>query len=285
MVHLELESRPENVALVRAMLRGIGDRLGFDLELLDDLTTTVSEACNNVVIHAYEAGHGPMIVDVQAQDSLIEASVRDFGAGFRQAASAVDHVGVGLPLISALADQAEFLTNAAGGTDVRMCFDVSGRHADNWLPDPLALDTLIPQATEVPELPEQHTPSTVLTDGDVVGTVAPATLVDGVLGRLGRMMAARAHFSLERFSDLYVLFDVLGSQARSWTRRNHVDFAMSAERRRLQLRIGPVDADVERILHLADRAPRHLRQLVDEVTLESAPQSQMLRVVVYDRAA
>ena len=52
-VRLELDSRPETLTLVRGMLGGVGELLAVDPELLDDLKTAVSEACNNVVLHAY----------------------------------------------------------------------------------------------------------------------------------------------------------------------------------------------------------------------------------------
>jgi serine/threonine-protein kinase RsbW len=286
-VHLELDSQPENVALVRAMLRGIGGPLRLDRELIDDLITAVSEACNNVVVHAYEGGRGPMAVNLEARDGVVEVVVRDRGAGFWEAASALDHVGVGVPLMTALADQAEFLSNATGGTDVRLRFDPAGRRADQWIPGALVPAESAPlSAPEISTAPGFTTDTpTARADGDVVGSISPVTLVDGVLGRLARVLATRAHFSLERFSDLYLLFDELGSQARSWASRKHVDFAMSAERRRLQLRIGPVDSDAERVLHGANQTARGLGQLADEVVVEPSAQSQMLRVVVRDRAA
>ena len=59
---LELDSRPETLTLVRGMLGGIAELLTMDAELLDDLKTAVSEACNNVVLHAYPEGSGPLSV-------------------------------------------------------------------------------------------------------------------------------------------------------------------------------------------------------------------------------
>ena len=53
-VRLDLDSRPETLTLVRGALGGVADQLALDPELLDDLKTAVSEACNNVVMHAYD---------------------------------------------------------------------------------------------------------------------------------------------------------------------------------------------------------------------------------------
>ena len=53
-VSLRLPARPENVAVVRQALTGLGDAFDLDADLLGDIKTAVTEACNNVVLHAYE---------------------------------------------------------------------------------------------------------------------------------------------------------------------------------------------------------------------------------------
>ena len=107
-VRLELENRPENVSVVRAALTGVAEAAGFDEELATDVKTAVSEACNNVVIHAYEGQRGPMRVLVINSGDRVDIVVRDDGTGIRRLSSTADHMGLGLALISALADQAEF---------------------------------------------------------------------------------------------------------------------------------------------------------------------------------
>ena len=52
-VSLRLPARPENVAVVRQALTGLGDAYDLDPDLLGDVKTAVTEACNNVVLHAY----------------------------------------------------------------------------------------------------------------------------------------------------------------------------------------------------------------------------------------
>jgi len=49
-----LPSRPENVAVIRQALAGAIEVLGLSESRLLDINTAVSEACNNVVVHAYE---------------------------------------------------------------------------------------------------------------------------------------------------------------------------------------------------------------------------------------
>ena len=76
-VSLELESRPETLTLVRGMLGGVAELLVMDPELLDDLKTAVSEACNNVVLHAYHGEIGAARRRADAGVDRIEAIVRD----------------------------------------------------------------------------------------------------------------------------------------------------------------------------------------------------------------
>ena len=85
-VRLELENRPENVSVVRAALTGVAEAAGFDEELATDVKTAVSEACNNVVIHAYEGQRGAMDVAVNSGDR-VDVVVRDHGTGITRLSS------------------------------------------------------------------------------------------------------------------------------------------------------------------------------------------------------
>jgi serine/threonine-protein kinase RsbW len=263
-VHLELEGEAESVALVRAMLAGVAEELGLDDELLDGLNTTVSEACNNVVKHAYGGDTGPMTVHLEADQDCIEVTVRDFGIGLDEAAEPEDHIGVGLALIGALADRSEHRTHPDGGTEVRIAFD--RRECPASAPWPRR-DGASQAGPAIP--------------GDVVGTLAPAGLVGGVLGRMARLLAARARFSLERFSDLYLLFEELGFHAARQARSRGMTFALSAQTRRLEVELGPVGRSADGGAPRAwQEPPANLRVLADELTVEPVQDAFMLRVVV-----
>ncbi len=130
-LELSLPARAENVAVVRHVLGGIGDALDLDHEVLADIKLAVSEACANVVVHAY-AGTGPgfMDLEVSTQDHHLEVIVRDHGRGMTPRADSPG-LGVGLPLIASLAETLELTNGADGGTEVRMTFATSepGVHA------------------------------------------------------------------------------------------------------------------------------------------------------------
>lgn len=122
-LELSLAARAENVAVVRHALGGIGDVLRLDPEVLDDIRLAVSEACANVVVHAYpDDVDGLLVVQVFAGEDEISVSVRDHGTGMAPRADSPG-LGVGLPLIASLARSLELAAGHGGGTEVRMTFD------------------------------------------------------------------------------------------------------------------------------------------------------------------
>jgi anti-sigma regulatory factor (Ser/Thr protein kinase) len=124
-LELSLPARPENVAVVRHVLGGIGDALDLDHEVLADIKLAVSEACANVVVHAYaDTGPGFMDLEVSTQDHHLAVVVRDHGRGMTPRADSPG-LGVGLPLIASLAETLELTNGADGGTEVRMTFATS----------------------------------------------------------------------------------------------------------------------------------------------------------------
>lgn len=148
-VRLEVESRPENLALVRRVLVAFANALAVDGELVGDIETAVSEACNNVVLHAYGQQPGPLIVSLVAGETTIEACVEDRGSGIQATSTPRPSVGIGLPLIGALADRAEF-RSLEGGTRVRMGF---GARRNQRLSRRLAAPPENPQRADAPPAP------------------------------------------------------------------------------------------------------------------------------------
>ena len=166
-LNLRLNSRPDAAGLVRAVIGGLAAPFALRPEIVNDLKTVVSEACNNAVDHAYRGESGAIAVRLDIQLEEIEVTVRDWGGGFQELAPTGDHLRVGLPLINALADRAEFRTAPGSGTEVRMGFDL--RH------DPRRTDTLV--HLEDSEDLEAWMPWRRGLSGDVVVTLLPRDLL------------------------------------------------------------------------------------------------------------
>jgi anti-sigma regulatory factor (Ser/Thr protein kinase) len=127
-VRLTLPARAEGVAVVRQALAGLADALDFDAAVLADMKMAVSEACTNVVVHAYGERDGELEVEMAVDESALLIVVRDQGKGIDRDAPRSDDVpalGLGLPLIAALSDAFELGGEPGQGTEVRMTFHYS----------------------------------------------------------------------------------------------------------------------------------------------------------------
>jgi serine/threonine-protein kinase RsbW len=271
-VRLRLESRPQTLTIVRGMLGGVAELLSIDPELLDDLKTSVSEACNNVVLHAYGGEPGPMEVGLFVTDEQFSVRVLDEGVGMPAPPPAGDvSQGIGLSVIRALTEDVQFSSAPGGGTEVRMDFSVRR--------DGRKLFEAPPPATNDADM----TPSADA-DGEVIVSLSPVTLLPGVLGRLARTLAATAHFSLDRFSDVYLVTDTLAAHASTAAEGQRVEARLTAQDRRLELVVGPFRKGTGSRLdaQAADHPASPLVLLSDQVTVQEAGDAELLRVVVID---
>jgi serine/threonine-protein kinase RsbW len=270
-VGLHVQSRAQSLTLVRGMLSGVAEQLAMDPELLDDLKTSVSEACNNVVLHAYQGEPGPMEVRLFIDDDAILVSVRDRGVGLSDApAEIVDNGagGLGVSVMQALAHDLELRSREGGGTEVLMRFDT--RRDDRRLftvpPTPTAAHPL----TAVP--PER--------ENEVTVSVSPVALLPSVLGRVARTVAATAHFSLDRFSDVYLITDALAAHAARAAAGERITARLSASERQLSLSLGPFHRGSGELLDA--RPPSPLSMLADELTLSECGSGDAVTLVVRD---
>jgi anti-sigma regulatory factor (Ser/Thr protein kinase) len=253
------------------MLGGLGEVLAIDPELLDDLKTAVSEACNNVVLHAYEGRPGPLAVQMYMEDGTIKVLVRDQGLGLVDAQPSDDPaMGIGVPVIQALATETEFRTRPGGGTEVLMSF--AGERDGK----PLFTHNGM-------TIPDDGWTATV--SGDAIASVSPVTLLASVLGRLMRALAATARFSLDRFSDVYLVTDALAALARRAAVSERVGFCLSAESRRIELTIGRFTGGLDELLASDDpafgaRSP--LTMLTDELRIESEDGTERLHLAMVE---
>jgi serine/threonine-protein kinase RsbW len=229
-VRLRLSNRAENVLLVRQALSGLAEAVGLDPIALNDVSTAVTEACNNVVLHAYAGGEGPLEVELSTTASGLDATVRDHGSGIKPGVNAEEEVsgGIGLPVIQALSDSVEFEDVPGGGTEVAMHFEATFSEAlaetdDEDGAELEAIDHGIP--------------------GDVtVMTVGPTSVARGVVPRVLSTLAARAYFSTDRISDTQLLADALVAHADDSIRPGHLSVGVSVAPRHLEIRIGPLQA-------------------------------------------
>ncbi len=125
---LKLPAFAENVAVVRHAIGGLAEVRVIDEQTLADIKLAITEACTNVVIHAYEDGeHGLLELDASVDDECLAVVVRDNGRGIVPRPDSPG-LGLGLPLIATLAETLEIGTDDVDHTEVRMTFRLDVRH-------------------------------------------------------------------------------------------------------------------------------------------------------------
>jgi serine/threonine-protein kinase RsbW len=120
---LTLPARPENVAVVRHAIGGLGEALELRDQKLSDIKLAVTEACTNTVVHAYGAGGGPLEIAAYLRDGRLLIVVRDEGRGIVPRTDSPG-LGLGLPLIATLAEALELGSDDEQRTEVRMTFRI-----------------------------------------------------------------------------------------------------------------------------------------------------------------
>jgi stage II sporulation protein AB (anti-sigma F factor) len=115
---------PESVPDVRHWLIDRAREAGAGPRVLEAIGLAAAEAATNAVLHAFNDGVdvGEIAVSAELLDyDRIRVVVADNGSGLRPRPDSPG-LGLGLPLISQLADDVEITTPPTGGTEVRMDF-------------------------------------------------------------------------------------------------------------------------------------------------------------------
>lgn len=82
-ITLTIPAQAYYIDIVRFSLDRIAARMGYSSEDIDDMKVAVSEACNNAVLHAYEADQeGHISVRFEFSHDEISIGVKDEGKSF-----------------------------------------------------------------------------------------------------------------------------------------------------------------------------------------------------------
>jgi anti-sigma regulatory factor (Ser/Thr protein kinase) len=120
-IRLTLPARPENVSVVRHVLGAFAEAVGMPRQVSEDIRLAVTEACTNVVRHAYGGAGGKIDVVIRPRGEALEVIVADDGRGVGPSLD-TSGPGLGLSLIAALADSLEVERTATAGSRIVMSF-------------------------------------------------------------------------------------------------------------------------------------------------------------------
>ena len=256
-VSLRLPARPENVAVVRQALTGMGDAYDLDPELLGDIKTAVTEACNNVVLHAYPDDEGLVEIEADSDGEHTDVIVRDFGAGIQPRSFTEERtLGLGLPLIATLSSRFEI---RGGGPELGIEVDMTFSAAD-------ARERRERFASE--RDPIDHPFSAPRAAGLLI---QPGPLVASVASRVTAILAARADFPLDRLADAVLVSDAIAAHASDYISGPDVGIVIEDGDGTLDFRVGPLHEGGGEALLRQMEVPglgQSLERLVDEVKVQ-----------------
>ncbi len=259
-LQMRLPARAENVAVVRHALAGLAEQIGMDETGLADLKTVVTEACMNVVVHAYPDGVGPLLVEAEPDSEGLTVVISDSGSGISpQADSERDSLRLGLSLIAALSSSFSISGGLGRGTEVMMRLPLEGG------------------GTNGAHSEQQLSP-------EVTGTeiaVGRAELLEPVLARMVGALAARRDLSVERVSDAVLVTDAIAEAAPGRFADGCVRLGLSESEQGLELRLGPMEkggaGEIRRQLELPE-VGGSLEALADELAVDESSDGDYLIV-------
>ncbi len=119
---LSMPARAEHVRVARRVVGTLASTAGLDPVGIGDVELAVTEACTNVVRHAYREGGGRLNLKLTADPGRLEVVVTDTGVGMQAVGVNLDGAGLGLPLMASLAEEFEIRDGPGDGSEVRMAF-------------------------------------------------------------------------------------------------------------------------------------------------------------------
>jgi anti-sigma regulatory factor (Ser/Thr protein kinase) len=238
---------------VRHALAGMADRIGMDEPGIADLKTVVTEACMNVVVHAYpEDEPGPLEVEATPEHDGLTVVVRDYGMGIRPRPD-VDRpsLRIGLTLIAALSSSFEIKGGVDRGTEIAM-------H--------------LPLRSGAGEATDGSAPAASATAAATELQIGSPELIAPVLSRAITALAARHEITVDRISDAMLLSDAISAGAPKAFEDGPVRLSIADRSEGVELRIGPMrSGGAERLRGSLDlpELGGSLAALADELRVEA----------------
>ncbi len=257
-IRLTCPAETENVVVVRHALAGLAEAAGMDDSGIADLKTIVTEACMNVVVHAYGES-GPMQVEATPAEAGLTVVVQDFGVGIRPKAE-LDRpsLRLGLPLIAALSASFEIAGGLDRGTRITMHVPFSS-NGEPKVPGP------------DPDLDRPADATSI--------TVSDPDLLAPVLARVVGALAARRDLTIDRLSDAVLLTDAISAAAPRAFEGGQVRLQLNDTEKGISLKLGPMEKGSGERIREALALPAvggTLESLADEVSVDPLEDGEYL---------
>lgn len=122
-ISMEISSNPEYVSLVRLMVSGIANKIGFSIEEIDDIKVSISEALTNAIKHSKD---NKVFILFEIFEDKLNIKVKDNGVGYncelidKHDLNNPKENGMGIFIIESLMDEVKVYSKDNQGTTIKM---------------------------------------------------------------------------------------------------------------------------------------------------------------------
>ena len=105
-VKMTLPCKGEYVGVARLTLSAIANRMGFNIEEIEDIKVAVAEGCTNAIKHGLDE---KFHLDIEVFEDRLKICIQDSGKG-----------GLGIFIIKTLMDEVELYSKIGEGSQIKM---------------------------------------------------------------------------------------------------------------------------------------------------------------------
>ena len=124
-INLSIPNKPEYVSVIRLTVTAIANRMGFDIEKIEDIKVAVAEACTNAITHGRNEIDN-FNVEFSIEEEKLTIAVCDNGKGCATNCiknpdlTLLNEGGLGVFIIKSLMDDVNINSDLGKGTTITM---------------------------------------------------------------------------------------------------------------------------------------------------------------------
>lgn len=122
-VKMTLPCKGEYVGVARLTISAIANRMGFNIEEIEDIKVALAEGCTNAIKHGLDE---KFYLDIEIYEDKLKINIKDTGKGYN-----VDEIaepdlenpkegGLGIFIIKTLMDEVELSSKIGEGSNIKM---------------------------------------------------------------------------------------------------------------------------------------------------------------------
>ena len=121
----DIENIAEYMSVIRLTTSAISNKIGLNIDDIDDIKVSIGEACTNIIKHGISGERGNMDINYSLYNDRLTISVKDNGRGFdvtniqEPNLEELNENGLGIFIIKSLMDEVDIISTKEG-TEIKM---------------------------------------------------------------------------------------------------------------------------------------------------------------------